>query len=84
MERLKYAYNCLTRFEEFDSSVTEQLRDEVDYMRKAILSCSSETLGSKQCLQDARQQFPRRLLQVVTILVDLNSVLSFYLYKLTF
>jgi len=84
MERLTYAYNCLGRFGEFDVSGTEQLRDEVDYLRKAILSCSSEILESKQCLHDARQQFPQKLLRVIIILADLNSVFSILLRHLTF
>lgn len=74
MERMKYTQNCLSRFEEFDSSAAEQLRDEVDYLRKAILSCPSEMIEPKSYLHDTRQSFPRKLLRVIIILADLNSV----------
>ena len=79
-ERLKHAHNCLARFEEMDSSATEQLRDEVDYLRRALLSCPSTTLEAKQYLQDIRQSFPRKLLRAFVILADLNCVPS-PLYK---
>jgi hypothetical protein len=73
-ERLKHAHSCLARFDEIDSSVAEQLRDEVDYLRRALLNCPSTTLESKQYLQDIRQSFPRKLLRAFVILADLNSV----------
>jgi hypothetical protein len=73
-ERLKHAHRCLARFDEIDSSAAEQLRDEVDYLRRALLSCPSTTLESKQYLQDIRHSFPRKLLRAFVILADLNSV----------
>ena len=75
-ERLKHAHNCLARFEEIDSSATEQLRDEVDYLRRTLLTCPSTTLESNQYLQDIRQSFPRKILRAFVILADLNSVTS--------
>lgn len=75
-ERLKLAHNCLARFEEIDSPTAEQLRDEVDYLRRTLLSCSSATLESKQYFQDIRQSFPRKLLRAFVFLADVNSVHS--------
>lgn len=76
-ERIKHAQNCLSRFDEFDTSFTEQLRDEVDYLRRAVLSCSLETLNAKQYLQEARQTLPQRLLQAIVALAITNSVPTF-------
>lgn len=77
-ERLKYGYNCLSRFEEFESSTSEGLREEVDYLRRAMLSSRPEILESRDSLQEARQSFPRKILQAVTTLADLNPVSPSY------
>jgi hypothetical protein len=74
LERLKHAQNCLLRFDEFDTSFSEQLRDEVDYLRRAVLSCGPEILDAKQYLRDARQNLPQRLLQAIAALANVNSV----------
>jgi hypothetical protein len=76
-ERLKYAYNCLSRFDEIDSATLEGLRDEVDYLRRAMLSSRPEILELKESLQEARQSFPRKILQAITTLVDINPVSPF-------
>lgn len=73
-ERLKYAANCLGRFDEMDISVTENLRDELDFLRRSILTNRPE-FTEKQILQEARQTFPRRVLQAILKLADLNSVI---------
>jgi hypothetical protein len=79
-ERFKYAQNCLSRFDEFDNSATDSLRDEIDYMRRSILSCSLELLQQSPLLQESRHPFLRQLLKAISILMDLNSVVSFQVY----
>src|SRR5271170_5800414 len=74
-ERLRYARNCLERFDEFDSSATDPLREEVDYLRRTLLACPPETLEHNKHLQDARQSLPRRILRAYITLADLNPVL---------
>lgn len=73
--RLRHAKNCLERFEEFDSSATEQLREEVDYLRRTLLACPRDIIDLDKHLQDARQSFPRRILRAFMTLTDLNPVL---------
>jgi hypothetical protein len=73
-ERLKYAYNCLSRFGEIDSSTLEGLKDELDYLRRTMLSSRPEILESKESLQEARQSFPRKILQAITTIADINPV----------
>ena len=73
-DRLRFAQNCLKRFDDIDSSTTDALKDEVDFLRKAVLSSKSEIIDSKEHLKSARRSFPRYLLQAICILADLNSV----------
>ena len=73
-ERLKYAQNCLKRFEELESSTTDQLKDEVDFLRKAVLSSKPEIIDSHESLRIARQNFPRYMLQAICCLAELNPV----------
>lgn len=75
-ERLRHAQNCLNRFDEFASSDLEQLRDELDYLRRALISCRPEIIESKQCLREARELLPRKLLRAVSILAEQNPVHS--------
>jgi hypothetical protein len=73
-ERLKYTANCLASFEKFDVSASEPLRDELDYLRRNILSVKSEILDSSIPLREARGHFPRKMLRAFINLADLNSV----------
>jgi hypothetical protein len=75
-ERLKYTANCLASFEKFDDSASEPLRDELDYLRRNILSVKSEILESSIPLKEARGHFPRKMLRAFVNLADLNSVLT--------
>jgi len=72
--RLRYAQNCLKRFDEFETSAAESLRDEVDFLRKAVLSVKSEIIKAKESLKTARLTFPRYLLQAICFLADLDDV----------
>lgn len=72
-ERLKYTTNCLASFENFDGS-SEALKDELDYLRRCILSSKSEILQSSPPLKDARGHLPRKILRALIHLADLNSV----------
>jgi hypothetical protein len=73
-ERLKHALNCLGRFDELEISASDHLRDEVDFLRRAVLTSRSEILDTKQSLQDARRIFPSRLLGAILKLYNMNSV----------
>jgi len=73
-ERLKYTANCLASFEKFDASSSERLRDELDYLRRSILSAKSEILQSSPPLEEARGHFPRKMLRAFVSLANLNSV----------
>ena len=73
-DRLKYTANCLASFEKLDASASESLRDELDYLRRSLLSAKSELLASSPPLKDARAYFPRKILRAFVHLADLNSV----------
>ena len=73
-ERLKHAKNCLERFCEVESSAAEQLRDEVDYLRRALLASPPDTLNQNKYLSEARQSLPRKILHAFIILADLSPV----------
>lgn len=73
-DRLKYTANCLASFEKFYASASESLRDELDYLRRTILSTKSEILQSSPPLKEARANFPRKILRAFVNLADLNSV----------
>ena len=68
-QRLKFTNNLLACMGQFEPPDLEQLRDEVDYLRRSLLSLKSD-VSESHSLRDARQTLPPLLLQAITVMAE--------------
>ena len=79
--RLEYTRDMLNYIGEFEPSDLEQVRDEVDYLRRSILAMKPEVFESRSALSEARNSLPPLVLETISVMAQ-HSVHNLSLSKL--
>ena len=70
--RMGYAMNCLGKLEGMEGA--EGVPEELDFLRRTVLSTSKGTLEGNNALREARMALPKRILKACIVLVASEPV----------